>query len=245
MPSTAAASASFTVRAMTRRTCSCSIKSSGTKAPRSTAAARATAISAGKSPSSICSPFNRTGRPDSSAKKHRKLCASRARSAGRSRKVGTVTAITGGSLRAIDGHFHRQIRRGEFRRRRHATLSLDCPLSDDSNATFADLVATDTPSPVGDVVTAEFSALVASCMEQLEANHREILTMRNLLDRPSDEIARALGINVGTVKSRMARAREDLRSLLAKACPEFSRDATTSDWFESDRPASRLERACA
>ena len=34
-----------------------------------------------------------------------------------------------------------------FRRRRHATLSLDCALSDDSDATFADLVATDAPSP--------------------------------------------------------------------------------------------------
>src|ERR1700677_3319460 len=33
-----------------------------------------------------------------------------------------------------------------FRRRRHATLSLDCGLSDEGEGTFADLVAADAPS---------------------------------------------------------------------------------------------------
>jgi RNA polymerase sigma-70 factor (ECF subfamily) len=132
-----------------------------------------------------------------------------------------------------------------FRRRRHATLSLDCALSDDSDATFADLVATDAPSPAREAATGEFSALVATCMEKLDARHREILTLRNLLNRSYDEIAQALGINVGTVKSRIARARGNLRALLAEACPEFSPDAAPSDWFEPARATGRLEVAAA
>src|SRR3954470_7081500 len=132
-----------------------------------------------------------------------------------------------------------------YRRRRHATLSLDCALSDDSDATFADLVATDAPSPAREAATGEFSALVTSCMEKLDARHREILTLRNLLNRSYDEIAQALGINVGTVKSRIARARGNLRALLAEACPEFSPDAEPSDWFEPTRATGRLEVAAA
>jgi len=132
-----------------------------------------------------------------------------------------------------------------FRRRRHATLSLDCALTDDSDATFADLVATEAPSPAREAATGEFSALVATCMEKLDARHREILTLRNLLNRSYDEIAQALGINVGTVKSRIARARGNLRALLAEACPEFSPDAAPSDWFEPNRATGRLEVAAA
>jgi len=132
-----------------------------------------------------------------------------------------------------------------FRRRRHATLSLDCALSEDSDATFADLVATDAPSPSREAATGEFSALVSECMEKLDARHREILTLRNLLNRSYDEIAQALGINVGTVKSRIARARGNLRALLAEACPEFASDAEPGDWFEPNRSSGRLEVAAA
>jgi RNA polymerase sigma-70 factor (ECF subfamily) len=115
-------------------------------------------------------------------------------------------------------------------------------VGDDSDATFADLVA---PSPAREAATGEFSALVATCMEKLDARHREILTLRNLLNRSYDEIAQALGINVGTVKSRIARARGNLRALLAEACPEFSPDAAPSDWFEPTRATGRLEVAAA
>jgi RNA polymerase sigma-70 factor (ECF subfamily) len=69
--------------------------------------------------------------------------------------------------------------------------------------------------------------------------------MRNILHRPYDEIATALGINVGTVKSRIARARENLRALLAEACPEFAPDAAPSDWFEPARSGGRLALAVA
>ena len=132
-----------------------------------------------------------------------------------------------------------------FRRRRHATLSFDCPLGDDSDATFTDLVAADAPDPARAATNDEFAALVEACMGKLDPRHREILTLRNLLHHSYEEIATGLGINVGTVKSRIARARENLRSLLAEACPEFAPDATPADWFEPARATGRLALAVA
>lgn len=122
-----------------------------------------------------------------------------------------------------------------FRRRRQDSISLERPLSDESDGTFSDLIAADTHSPVQETVTQEFADLIALCMEKLDARHREILTMRNVLNLPYDEIARALGINVGTVKSRIARARENLRKLLTELAPEFSSEAGPEDFFIPSR----------
>ena len=123
-----------------------------------------------------------------------------------------------------------------FRRRRHLTQSLDRPLGEGNSATFIDVVSSGAPSPARELALREFSALIAQCMAQLAPAYREILSQRNALNCSYDEIATALGINVGTVKSRIARARGSLRTLLARACPEFSPDALPAEWFESVRP---------
>ncbi len=123
-----------------------------------------------------------------------------------------------------------------FRRRRHHWVSLERPLRDDSEATFADLVAAPDHDPAQETVVGEFTELVATCMERLDRRHREILTMRNVLDLSYEQIARSLGINVGTVKSRIARARENLRILLAESHPEFESALSVADFFLTARP---------
>ena len=125
------------------------------------------------------------------------------------------------------------------RRQRHATMSLDCPLHEDGQGTFADLVATDTPDPARAATTREFSELIADCMERLEPSQREVLTLRNLLHQSYDEISRKLDLKVGTVKSRIARARENLRLHLTESSPEFAVSSVASDWLEPVRPVGR------
>ncbi len=122
-----------------------------------------------------------------------------------------------------------------FCRRRHATLSLDYAFSDDNQASFADLIASEAPSPAREATAGEFSELVIVCMEKLGPNQREILALRNGLNQSYGEIARELGISIGTVKSRIGRARESLRALLAEAYPELAPDASPFDWFEPMR----------
>ena len=132
-----------------------------------------------------------------------------------------------------------------FRRRRHLTMSLDCPVSEGNRATFADLVATDDAGPSRAAAAREFSELVVACMARLGARPREILTRRNTLNHSYARIAGDLGISVGTVKSRVARARASLRVLLSKACPEFAPGTREMAWFDPVRPAGGVEVICA
>jgi RNA polymerase sigma-70 factor (ECF subfamily) len=129
--------------------------------------------------------------------------------------------------------------------RRRAAISLDCTLSDESGRTYGDLVPASGATPANEAATDEFTTLVAECMEKLNPRQREILLLRNILSRSYDEIAQALGLNVGTVKSRIARARTSLRALIAAACPEFSRDSSPSDWFECVRAPEPINFACS
>ncbi len=132
-----------------------------------------------------------------------------------------------------------------FRRRRHATLSLDCPLENDSAATFSDLIATEEPDPARVAAVAEFTGLIQRWMQQLSASQSEILTSRNLLHHSYDTIAKTLGVRVGTVKSRIARARKNMRTRLAEMCPEFAPDAELEEWFETPRCAGAVAREVA
>lgn len=131
-----------------------------------------------------------------------------------------------------------------FRRRRHATLSLDSAVGADGEAVFSDLMSTADPDPAQESSRTEFVDAVEACMEKLEPCHRRILTMRTVLDRSYEEIASELGVNVGTVKSRIARARERLRRRLAEECPEFARDSDPAGWFEPARGGGQVPAAC-
>lgn len=55
---------------------------------------------------------------------------------------------------------------------------------------------------------------LAAGLERLAGHHREVLTLRYLLDLSEQETAEVLGVARGTVKSRTARALAELRDLL-------------------------------
>lgn len=122
-----------------------------------------------------------------------------------------------------------------FRRRRQDTLSLNAPVGESGDMSFSDLLASESADPAEESSRGEFQAAVDRCLERLEPACRSILLMRTALDLPYEEIAASLGINVGTVKSRIARARERLRKRLEEECPDFARDSDPSDWFEPSR----------
>jgi len=70
------------------------------------------------------------------------------------------------------------------------------------------------PSPADVVETREVSAVVRNAIEQLPPIHREVILLHHLHEMPVEEIAQMLGCASGTVKSRLARAREALKRKL-------------------------------
>ena len=121
------------------------------------------------------------------------------------------------------------------RRCQHVTRSLDAAVSHESHATFTELVASGAPDPAGETAQSEFRDLVTMCMENLTAEQREILELRNALERSYEEIAETLGIKVGTVKSRIARARANLRDFLAQRYGNGRHPSGSAPWFEPSR----------
>ena len=122
-----------------------------------------------------------------------------------------------------------------FRRRRQDTISIDRAVVEGSGVSLAGVLSDGSAGPRGESMTGEFVTLISECMERLEASHREILTMRTLRNLSYEEIAATLGINVGTVKSRIARARERLRALLQQRAPEFGEESNITSFFEPVR----------
>jgi RNA polymerase sigma-70 factor (ECF subfamily) len=98
-----------------------------------------------------------------------------------------------------------------WRRKRDRSVSFDQPLTTDSDTTLADVFPSETGTPQDATITQEFLDRIAESMELLNEKHREILILRNVQNNSYEEIASILEISIGTVKSRIARARESLR----------------------------------
>lgn len=103
-----------------------------------------------------------------------------------------------------------------WRRKRDQSISFDQPIGPDGDMTLAEVIPAQLESPDDITVTQEFVDRIAAGMEKLNAKHREILILRNVKNLSYEEIAEILNISVGTVKSRIARARESLRSKLGE-----------------------------
>ena len=103
-----------------------------------------------------------------------------------------------------------------WRRKRDKSISFDQPVGEDSTTTFGEVFAADVETPEDAAVTQELIDRIARGMEKLSPKHREILILRNVKNLSYEEISGILQISVGTVKSRIARARESLRSKLGE-----------------------------
>ena len=101
-----------------------------------------------------------------------------------------------------------------FRRKRDQSISIDHPLTDDGSLTLENVMPCAGESPAEAAVTQEFVDRVSECMRGLNEKHKEVLILRNVKNLSYDEIAQQLEISVGTVKSRIARARDSLRDLM-------------------------------
>jgi RNA polymerase sigma-70 factor (ECF subfamily) len=98
-------------------------------------------------------------------------------------------------------------------RQKKATVSLDNPgisEGDDPSLEIAD----DSRSPVAELEKKERWMLIQRAISALPDEQRAVVALRDIQGLSYDEIAEITGSNLGTVKSRLARARLDLRERL-------------------------------
>ncbi len=98
------------------------------------------------------------------------------------------------------------------RQRQHPTVSLDEPRDADSGESRE--VPDHAPSPAVNAARAELAGQIAAALELLDDAGRAVIVLRDIEDLSYEEIAEVLGCEVGTVKSRLSRARLRLRALL-------------------------------
>jgi RNA polymerase sigma-70 factor (ECF subfamily) len=106
-----------------------------------------------------------------------------------------------------------QNRRRWWRRRRRA---LSCPLEDLTPSDEAGIVRDrpETDGPHERIERRELVRRMQSALLRVSFEHRAVLLLREVEGLGCDEIASAIGVAPGTVKSRLSRAREALRRSL-------------------------------
>ncbi len=92
--------------------------------------------------------------------------------------------------------------------------SLDQPFGDEEDGGQRD-VADSRPTPADELQTYTMQDVVKRAISGLSADHRSVVTLHHIEGMPVEEIAQAMHCSVGTVKSRLSRARDHLRRKLA------------------------------
>lgn len=100
-----------------------------------------------------------------------------------------------------------------LRRRRNDTVSLTV---DDGDGGDSELeIADSAPTPHEELEKRERSAALRKALDSLPEDYRRVLLLREAGDMSYDEIATALKLDIGTVKSRIFRARKKLCEILS------------------------------
>lgn len=103
----------------------------------------------------------------------------------------------------------------ELRKRKRLSipLSLDAPRSmEDGEMEWE--IAGDSPGPEEELTTQEFYEQLREAIADLPEVFRTTIVLREIEGMPYEEIAEITGVSLGTVKSRIARARARLQSQL-------------------------------
>lgn len=103
----------------------------------------------------------------------------------------------------------------ELRKRKRVKqpLSLDAPRYVEDGEMSWEL-PDDAPSPNDDLATREFYEHLQTAIAELPETFRTTIVLREIEGLPYEEIAEMTGVSLGTVKSRIARARLKLQSVL-------------------------------
>lgn len=99
------------------------------------------------------------------------------------------------------------------RRKRDLTISLDATIGE-SETRISDTLADHSISPEESALSHEREAAINTALLDIQEVYREAIVLCDVEGLSYEETAAALGIGIGTVKSRISRGREELRRRL-------------------------------
>ncbi len=105
-------------------------------------------------------------------------------------------------------------------RRSRMAFSLDDPIRTEDGTMTVDPPSPN-PSVLDEMMKRDLRAVVQECIKKLEGLFREVLVLRDMQDFSYKEIGRILKVREGTVKSRLFRAREMVKTCLKRAAGEL------------------------
>lgn len=97
--------------------------------------------------------------------------------------------------------------------RKYHHESLDAPVGE-GELGLGERLDSKAPSPEELYERGELGARVEAALAQLKPEFRAVVVLRDVQDLPYEEVASTLGIQLGTVKSRLARARRQIQQWL-------------------------------
>jgi len=112
-------------------------------------------------------------------------------------------------------------------RKKKPVVYLDNPVQT-SEGEMPRLVATNEDGPEEAYEHKEFTSMVHSALRELSAEHQSVLVLRELQGYSYDEIANMLDCSLGTVKSRINRARQALKEQIIKYSPKHAKSYLTN-----------------
>lgn len=118
-------------------------------------------------------------------------------------------------FRVVANHCHNKSK--YLRRRRHKLQdSIDVPIETEDGERKRELADDPSLSPEELSTRRNMNEAIQDAISHLDEDHRVIVLLRDVEDLSYEEIGEILGLPEGTVKSRLHRARNELRERLSK-----------------------------
>jgi len=105
--------------------------------------------------------------------------------------------------------------------RRYTTYSLDKEIETEEGSLMGEL-PDNSPTPEQAAERKAVQTAVRIAIGRLGEEHKKVIVLRDLQGLSYEEIAEIIGCSVGTVKSRISRARENLKKILSQDRELFS-----------------------
>ncbi len=101
--------------------------------------------------------------------------------------------------------------RDRFRKGKIPSVSLDSPLNKDDQKDLRSIIPDNQNNPEDIIMGVEQTNFINDLITSLPLKYREVIILRHLKDLSYDEMSKILNISLGSVKTRLFRARELLK----------------------------------